>query len=32
MIDPHKQTYWRKLIELYEQGQVGPGRLSDVFS
>jgi hypothetical protein len=30
MFDPRKHNYYRKLLELYRQGKVAPGRLMDV--
>jgi hypothetical protein len=30
MTDPRKHNYYRKLMELCEQGKVPPGRLTDV--
>jgi hypothetical protein len=30
MTAPHKHNYYRKLMELVEQGKIPPGRLTDV--
>lgn len=30
MTDPRQHNYYRKLMDLVEQGQVPPGRISDV--
>jgi hypothetical protein len=30
MIDPRKHNYYKKLMELLEQGKLPPGRVTDV--